>query len=107
MIHGPDGILKQLRAVGFQTFSSIFDESYDEESDPNKKISMIVDVCKFIKSSDWKILYEKSESIRTHNYQHFFNKDALAKAINKTILIEIKTIIKILVSVKKSIFFKI
>ena len=47
---------------------------------------MIIDVCKFIKNSDWKMLYEKSESIRTHNYQHFFNKDALAKAINRTIL---------------------
>jgi hypothetical protein len=86
VIHGPDGILRQLREMGFQTFNNIWDESYDEQTNPDKKIAMIVEICKFIKCSDWKSLYEKTKSVREHNHQHFFNKGALSKTINKVLL---------------------
>ena len=86
VIHGSTGILKKLRELGFQTFNNIWDESYDTENDPDKKIDMITDVCKFIKARDWKTLYTQTESIREHNHQHFFKKNSLSKIINKELL---------------------
>jgi len=86
VIHGPDRILKQLRDIGFQTFSNIFDESYDEETDPIKKINKIIDLCNFIKNSDWSKLYRETKEIREHNYNHFFNKNNISQEINKEIL---------------------
>ena len=34
--------LKKLREMGFETFSELFDESYDEELDPQKRLKMVL-----------------------------------------------------------------
>ena len=86
VVHGRQHYLKNLRELGFKTFDGIIDESYDEESDPEKRINKIVDLCKWLKSQDWKVLYEKTKDIRAHNAQHFFNKKSLQSVINKTVL---------------------
>ena len=85
-MHGRHHYLKDLRELGFKTFDGIIDESYDEESDPEKRINKIVDLCKWLKNQDWKVLYEKTKDIREHNARHFFNKEALQIVINKTVL---------------------
>ena len=77
VVHGRQHYLKNLRELGFKTFDGIIDESYDEESDPEKRINKIVDLCRWLKSQDWKVLYEKTKDIRAHNAQHFFNKKEL------------------------------
>ena len=86
VVHGKQHYLKDLRELGFKTFDGIIDESYDEEGDPQKRINKIVDLCKWIKNQDWKVLYKKTKDIREHNTRHFFKKEALQNVINKTLL---------------------
>jgi hypothetical protein len=86
IILGPDNILKKLKNLGFKTFSSIFDESYDENNDLNKKILSIVNLCNTLKNSDWSKLYSETEEIREHNYNHFFDKKNISQQVNKEIL---------------------
>ena len=86
VVHGRQHYLKDLRELGFKTFDGIIDESYDQESDLEKRIIKIVDLCKWLKNQDWKVLYEKTKDIREHNTRHFFNKEALQNVINKTVL---------------------
>ena len=41
MVSGP-GTLERIRAMGFETFGSVIDESYDQELTPTKRIHAIV-----------------------------------------------------------------
>lgn len=86
VVHGKQHYLKDLQELGFQTFGNIFDESYDAEADDNKRIEKIVDLCKWLKKQNYQQLYKKTESIRKHNLEHFFNRKALEPVINKTLL---------------------
>jgi hypothetical protein len=86
VVHGRQHYLKDLKDLGFKTFDGVIDESYDQESDPEKRINKIVDLCRWLKNQDWKVLYEKTKDIREHNARHFFNKEALQNVINKTVL---------------------
>lgn len=86
VVHAKKDYLKNLRELGFLTFNNIIDESYDAESNLSKRIDKIIGVCEWLKTQDWKILYEKTKDIRMHNYQHFFNKKSLQSVINKTLL---------------------
>lgn len=42
MIYGSVGTLAWLRSQGYETFPELFDESYDTEEDPGKKLKMII-----------------------------------------------------------------
>ena len=86
IVHGKYHYLKDLRDLGFQTFGEIMDESYDDEINPDKRIDKIVDLCKWLKIQNWEILYDQSLKIRKYNFEHFYKKSALQKAINQTIL---------------------
>jgi hypothetical protein len=61
--------LKNLQSYGFKTFSNFFDESYDEEFNLEKRITKIISTLKYIKSCDYKKLYQETEDIRKHNQQ--------------------------------------
>ena len=64
--------LKSLKKLGFKSFEEIFDESYDEVSDFEKRIetvvSQIVELNKMSKF-DWLELYKKVEDKIEHNHQ--------------------------------------
>jgi hypothetical protein len=69
---GP-GALSYLRSYGFQTFDSVFDESYDREPDTVKRLELIVSTMQQIQlldDQDWK----KIQQIADYNKQHFFSK---------------------------------
>ena len=67
------GALATLRKLGFKTFSPFIDESYDLETNTNKRIKMIYDevskLCLMTKKElhDW---YWNMEDILIHNQQH-------------------------------------
>jgi hypothetical protein len=63
------GFLKNLQSRGFKTFSDFYDESYDNELSLEKRIAKIISTLKYIKSCDYKKLYQETESIRKHNQQ--------------------------------------
>jgi hypothetical protein len=86
VVHSKPHYLKTLRELGFQTFGSVFDESYDEETDSDKRIDKIVELCKFLKSKDPIEMYKATKSIRQHNTEHFFKESAVKSVVNETVL---------------------
>ena len=71
--------------MGFKTFSNYFDEGYDLEQDPDKRINMIVELCKNLKTKNWQDIYLQTKSLRQHNYDTMFDKEKLSLEINKTL----------------------
>jgi len=70
------GALEYLRRYGFQTFGSIWDESYDDESDhqtrSNKILKVITDL--YNQSEEqFKSTIDQCRSIVQHNVDHFFS----------------------------------
>ena len=56
--------LYHLKAMGFKTFSELWDESYDEEHDHSKRLNMIVDLCESISKKTPEEKLELSEKIK-------------------------------------------
>ena len=74
MVYGNQYSLKYLKSIGFKTFDKWIDESYDDESDRDRRCKMIVNVLeKFsLKSLDeLKKLREEMFEICEFNYNHF------------------------------------
>ena len=86
VVHGNHLYLQKLREIGFKTFSSYFDESYDLEPNADKRIDAICKLCKDLLSKDWQDIYLHSKALRQHNYDTFFNKEKLSAEINKTLI---------------------
>ena len=72
----PAGSLDYLRGYGFKTFSSIFDESYDEEIDDFQRIERVTTLLKQLDSLSVKerqAIHRACLPIVEHNYNHFYN----------------------------------
>jgi hypothetical protein len=70
------GSLEYLRSYGFQTFGSIWDESYDEETDDHKRLSRIAQVLRDLDQATERELAQIHRHVRPmvqHNYQHFYS----------------------------------
>jgi hypothetical protein len=66
-------VLDYLKSIGYKTFPSLFDESYDDELDPKKRLKMIIqEVTKFkqLNKSKKKILFEYQKKTIQHNYKN-------------------------------------
>jgi hypothetical protein len=85
VVHGNHLYLQQLREMGFKTFGSYFDEGYDLERDPDKRIDKIVSLCKDLKTKKWQDIYLQTRELRQHNYDTMFDKKKLSLEINKTL----------------------
>jgi hypothetical protein len=85
VVHGNYLYLQQLREMGFKTFGNYFDESYDLEQDPDKRIDKIVSLCEDLKTKKWQDIYLQTKALRQHNYDTMFNKEKLSLEINKTL----------------------
>jgi hypothetical protein len=64
-----------MRSYGFRTFSDVFDESYDEETDDVRRIEKVT---KLLKDLDGLSARERQDIHRAclsaveHNYEHFY-----------------------------------
>lgn len=70
------GSLEYLRSYGFKTFSSIWDESYDTETDDSKRLVKVADLLKQLDSMSIDAkqdLFNQALPIIQHNYNHFYN----------------------------------
>lgn len=68
--------LEYLRSYGFQTFDKWIDESYDKESDPDKRISMIVtELAKLSKLNQNQLrdMHQEMKPVLEYNFEHFYN----------------------------------
>lgn len=80
------GSLEYLRSYGFQTFDSVWDESYDQILDPQQRLQAIVQVMNQI--ANWKpeIKQEKlaqAQTIADSNRRHFFSQEFSDHVINE------------------------
>jgi hypothetical protein len=71
----PAGSLEYMRNYGFRTFSEVFDESYDEETDDIRRVEKVV---KLLQELDGLSIKERHAIHRAclpcveHNYNHFY-----------------------------------
>ena len=85
VVHGNHLYLQKIRELGFKTFGNYFDESYDLESDPNKRIDKIVKLIQSLERFNWQDAYLSSQKLRQHNYDHFWSKSAYQEAVQKCV----------------------
>lgn len=70
------GSLKYLRSYGFQTFSSLWDESYDDEVDDlerQNKIDALVAQLNILSAEEKQAMFDAALPIIKHNHNHFYN----------------------------------
>ena len=72
VVLAPVGYLEYLRSHGYETFSEWIDESYDLETDVNKRISKIAETCDNFLKGDVTEFYKATAKVRSRNRQRFF-----------------------------------
>jgi len=72
IVIGNPYILKRLRSLGYKTFDTLWDESYDEEFDCHKRMEKVVklveDISKKYTTEQLNNLIEENKDILEHNY---------------------------------------
>jgi hypothetical protein len=74
---GRTGTLKELRRIGYKTFSPYIDESYDDVDDDMLRFKMVLNeisrLCKF-SNQEWEIWSMGIKEIVDYNYNYFYGK---------------------------------
>ena len=65
--------LSYLRSYGFETFDSVWDESYDQETDDLKRMEQVSDLLLWLENSDKQSVFVQCRDIVEHNFNHFYN----------------------------------
>ena len=76
LVHSSQGALSRLRELGFETFSTVFDESYDLIENPQLRFEAILEqILELSKKSDHELslMFEKIKPVLEHNYDRFWN----------------------------------
>ena len=74
IVLGPQYYLKELRKLGFKTFDSIWDESYDDEEDFKKRYEKVLKLILKINENDVNEVNEMYKSVKDiciYNHNHF------------------------------------
>ena len=72
------GSLEYLRSYGFKTFSSVFDESYDMETNDIRRIERVTRLLKELDNlnvAERQAIHRACLPIVEHNYKHFYGGD--------------------------------
>jgi len=85
IVHGNHLYLQKIREIGFKTFGNYFDESYDLEPDPTKRIEKIVKLIESLKHFDWQDAYMSSKKLRQHNHDLFWADSVYEREVQKTV----------------------
>lgn len=75
IVQGPTGFLKNLRKLGFKTFSKWWDEGYDEDppSWSIKEIIKVIDSISKLSQNDIRNMLEDMQPVLKHNYNVLVN----------------------------------
>lgn len=84
VVFGSQGQLRALRNLGFKTFSSVIDESYDNEKERDKRFNMVFDSMHQLSVQDPKSVYARLNDVLEHNKQHFERTDWNREFLIKT-----------------------
>ena len=71
---GAPGNLAYLKRYGFKTFDRWIDESYDNETDPTKRIDMITTQLEALSEIDLLTQQKEMQEVLEYNHQHFYGK---------------------------------
>ena len=72
VMFGNQNFLENLRSEGFQTFSSVLDESYDQIWDPVQRYAAAWRQVEWLATQDADSIYQQLESVVEHNHRHIF-----------------------------------
>jgi hypothetical protein len=70
---GSPYFLQHIRDLGFKTYNTIWDESYDEIVDYSQRVDKILELCNNLITFDWDSHREQLIKIATHNRSCFLN----------------------------------
>jgi hypothetical protein len=70
LVYNNRGTLKTLRDMGFETFGSIIDESYDDIASPQHRWEAILEQVKQLSTVDPTVLLGKVNDVLEHNQEH-------------------------------------
>jgi hypothetical protein len=70
--------LKNLKALGFETFDSLWDESYDTIIDFDQRIVAVSNLCDQLGKFDWELYKPQLQNIARVNQLNFLNLNRLA-----------------------------
>ena len=90
IVHAKADYLKTLRALGFKTYGTHIDETYDDEQDLGSRTKRIVDVCRSLQGSNHKKMYDETREIREHNHKTFFDEAILKTHVNEYLRLLLK-----------------
>lgn len=68
LILNAPGSIKELTKLGFKTFGSLIDESYDDYDTTHARIEKLVNTCKYIRNQGADQFYTASKDILEHNW---------------------------------------
>ena len=83
LVIGKPGAIEFIKTQGFETFDNIFDESYDQETDFEKRLHIISGNLNRVSKEPYSDLTWKKLK---HNHNHFFNKTLVKNSIIKEII---------------------
>lgn len=69
--------LAHLRRLGFKTYDSIWDESYDEIQSTDQRIEAVIKLCRELQNCDWQKHTPALQEISTHNKLQFLRLNKL------------------------------
>jgi len=79
VIYGSKGFLQHVRNLGFCTFHTLWDESYDQEPDYKKRAVMVAELCIKLKDFDWVGNRDQLRAICMKNQMHIHNLSAVTQ----------------------------
>ena len=79
VIYASQGFLQHLKDLGFETFGTLWDESYDQEPDYKKRAVMVAELCIQLKDFDWDGNCNQLQAICTKNQMRIHNLSAVAQ----------------------------
>lgn len=86
VLMSPHGSLSYLKSYGFKTFDSLWDESYDHETDPQTRMIKILELMQEIKNWDmptYKSKIQQARQIADYNKQHFFSNEFFNQVVTE------------------------
>jgi len=78
VIAGTPYFLKHLRELGFVTYNSLWDESYDDVEDFETRMTVIAKLCNRLAKFDWAAHLKELEQIKLLNRNNFLNLNHVA-----------------------------
>jgi hypothetical protein len=79
LVFGIKGFLAQLRHLGYQTFDTVIDESYDAVDNNHQRWSLAFDQLIKLQSVDPAEVYSKLQPVLEHNRQHLLQTESRAR----------------------------